>query len=357
MLPFSALIINKVDIWHGQGYYAQLAVLLIYSYHLFKKNKPLSILFGYVGLTTLIQFVSIHIATKQYPVLLFLPFYNFLCIVILFDIITTYCNKDFFYRFIKYFSISFMLVLLYCLVQKLGLDQFYRSIDGAVIGNNKEVVGIMGNPMHNSHFIAIGLPVLFILKGWWRKLAIYFALLIIVFAGSTSGLVVSLAVLIFGQIFLRIFNKWEIGIAILLAILFSIFNIHHFNHIFNPSGRIGIWQGYFPIFNEKPIMGWGLGIINELAKQPKFFQWRHLHFEYYHFAVECGLIAVGLAFWAIIDYFRRFKSAAKDQTTVIMASIFLAFLLTALFGFPMHLWVLSVLGIVSYSYFYRGVQL
>lgn len=321
---------------------------------MFRKNKPLGILFGYIGTKTLWQFVEIHIAVKQAPILLFLPFYNFLCVILLFDIITTYCNKDFFYRFIKYFSISFLIILFYCLLQKLGLDQFYRSVDMAVKGNNREIVGIMGNPMHNAHFIAIGLPVLFFFKGWWRKLAISFALLIVVFTGTTSGLVVSLAVLIFGQIFLRIFNKWEVSVAILFAILLAVFKIPHFHDIFNPSGRIAIWQGYYPIFNEKPIMGWGLGIINELAKQPKFLQWRHLHLEYFHFAVECGLIAVGIAFWGIIDYFRRYHLVAKDSTTVIMASVFLAFLLTALFGFPMHLWVLSILGIVSYSYLYRG---
>ena len=210
LLPFSAFIFREVDIWHGQGYFAQLAILIIYSYHLFKKNKPLSILFGYVGIVTLWQFIEIHIATQQYPVMLFLPFFNFLCVVILFDIITTYANKELFYKFIKYFAISFLIVLIYCVIQKFGLDQFYRSIDKSLTRNNNEIVGIMGNVMHNSHFIAIGLPVLFFLKGWWRKLAILFALAVIGLCGSSSGILVALAVIAFGQVFLRIFNKWEI---------------------------------------------------------------------------------------------------------------------------------------------------
>ncbi|MFH1232162.1 MAG: O-antigen ligase family protein [Planctomycetota bacterium] len=362
LLPFSALIINKVDIWHGQGYYAQGAVLIIYCYHLFKKCRPLSVLFGWVGLFTLFQFVCVQIQTQQYAVKLFLPFFNFICIVILFDVLTTYCNKDFYTRFIKYFSVSFLIVLAYCLIQKLGLDQFYRIIGRSQEVNNNQVVGIIGNPMHNAHFIAICLPILFILKGWVRKLAIFFALLMITFTGTSTGLITSVIVLIFAQVFLKIFSKKEIilysiiGISlVILKYPFFLTKIHQFfqpDYNFEKVGRWMRWKDYYPIFLQKPITGWGLGFINEMAKTPQFLNWRHVHFEYYHFAIETGLIGVGLAFWGIIDYFRRFKSVAKDETTVIMASMFLAFLLTSFSGYPMHLWVTSVLGITSYSFMY-----
>ena len=366
LLPFSALLVNKVDIWHGQGYFAQGAILIIYCYHLYKRNKPLSILFGWVGIFTLLQFIAIQIATGLYAVKLFLPFFNFFCIVVLYDFITTYCNKEFYTKFIRYFSVSFFIILIYCLIQKLGLDQFYRSVNLELKGNNAQVVGIIGNPMHNGHFLAICFPLVFALKGGLRKLAITFALFVILLSGSLAGFIFSLIVLIFAQIFLKIFSKREV---ILLSVLGIIATIYVFpfislkiSHLFTlegshwGAGRLTQWKQYWPVFTQKPITGWGLGTINELAKTPMFLNWKHVHLEYYQFAIEVGIIGLGLALWGIIDYWRRFKSAVKDETTVIMASIFLAFLLTSLSGYPMHLWVLSILGIVSYSFFYRGVS-
>ena len=360
-LPFCAFLIPKLDIWHAQGFYVQIGVLVFYCYHLFKKNKPLAVLLGWVGILTINQFLNIQIESKQYAILLFLPFLNFLCIIILFDIITTYCNKEFFDKFVKYFNIPFLIVLVYSVIQELSLDQFYRSIDISLkTRNNNEVVGIIGNPMHNAHFICICLPVLFFLKGWRRKLAILFALAVIGLTRSSSGMLVAIAVIAFGQVFLRIFSKKEIILGILIGLIVSVLKFHSFNdairHFTFSSGRLQIWANYLPVFIQKPLTGWGLGVVNELARQKQFWTWRHLHLEYYHFAVELGLITVGIAFWGIVNYFKKFDLAVKDDTTVIMVSMFLAFLLTALFGYPMHLWILSVLGITAYSYLYIGVD-
>jgi len=360
-LPFSAFLIPRLDIWHAQGYYAQTAILIFYCYHLYKKNKPFAILFGWVGLLTSYLFINVQIQTKQLPILVFLPFFNFLCIVILFDVLTTYVNKEFFNKFIKYFSIPFLIILVYSVVQQLGLDQFYRSIDLSLrTVNNNEVVGIIGNPMHNSHFIVICLPVLFMFKGWVRKLLILFTLFVILLTRSSSGFILALVVILFGQLFLKIFNWKEIILGIILGLIVGVLKFHSLDdaikHFTFSSGRFEVWKNYIPVFIKKPLTGWGLGVINELSLQKQFFNWRHLHLEYYHFAVELGLIAVGIAFWGIVDYFRKFKSAVKDDVTVVMASMFLGFLLTSLFGYPMHLWILSVLGITAYSYLYIGVD-
>ena len=206
--------------------------------------------------------------------------------------------------------------------------------------------------MHHSHFLVIGLPVLFILKGWVRKLAILFIVGCIVLSGSSSGLLVALAVIAFGQVFLRIYTIRELILLFIIGLNYVFWTHIQLSDFAFDNGRIQIWKDYFPIFKAKPITGWGMGIVNVLAQEPKFLTWRHLHLEYYHLAVELGLIGLSFVVWGIIDYYRRFMRSVKDELSVISASIFLAFCLASLFGYPAHLWVLAILGITAYSYQY-----
>lgn len=352
VFPFSAFLIPQLDIWHGQGYIIQGAILILYCAHLFKKNKPLALLLGWAGLLTLNLFVKAHIETKQYAVMVFLPFFNLLNIVIFFDLLTSWVDKETYKKFFKYFVYTFLVVAVYSLLQEFGLDQFYRSIDASIKGNNRELVGVMGNSMHHSHFLVIGLPVLFILKGWVRKLAILFIVGCIVLSGSSSGLLVALAVVAFGQVFLRIYTLRELILLFIIGLNYVFWSHIQLSDFAFDNGRIQIWKDYFPIFKAKPITGWGMGIVNVLAQEPKFLTWRHLHLEYYHLAVELGLIGLSFVVWGIIDYYRRFMRSVKDELSVISASIFLAFCLASLFGYPAHLWVLAILGITAYSYQY-----
>ena len=359
VLPFSAVFFMmanlKIDIWHSQGYFAQAGILILYCIHLFKKNKPLSLLLLWSGLLTFYLFVNIHSQTQQYAALVFFPFFNFLCMVILFDIITSYLNKKDFEKIYKYLSLSVAIVLVYCVLQKLNLDQFYRSMNDAVLSDS--LVGTVGNTMHLSHYLAICIPFFLINNKVAGKIGVLATLGIIILSGSSSGLFVALAVLAFYSCFFPIFNKKEIILLVLIGAIALV--VKHpdiptlAKDLIYSNGRMEIWKKYLPIFAEKPITGWGLGIVNGFAQKEPVLGWRHLHNEFFHYAVELGLIGVGFIIWGIVDFFRRLK---KEKLSVISASVFLGFILTSLFGYPSHLWLLSSMGLISYSYFYTGEE-
>lgn len=79
--------------------------------------------------------------------------------------------------------------------------------------------------------------------------------------------------------------------------------------------------------------------------------WRHAHQEYYQLIIELGIIGLVLAIWCIYDYFKTF-TAFKTDLTIKFASIFFGFCILSLFSFPCHLWLMSTIGILSYSSIY-----
>lgn len=356
LLPFAHFLLRGVDIWHAQGYFLQISILLLYCLKLSKRSKPLACLLAWSGLLTTFIFYSIQAESKQYAITLFLPFFNLLCGIILFDCVVNLLKRDFFFKYLKYFSIPVILIAIYAILQKFKLDQFYNGL----ANGPDEIVGTIGNPMHLAHYLAICLPVFFLLEKKLCKLGILFTLLTILLTKSASGLTIALIIVVLGQGFLRIFTTREICLA---AGLFSLIGILEYKSIItvwdnctSSSGRVEIWQKFAPIFQKKPITGWGLGTVNSFAKQAQFSGWRHLHNEYYHYALELGLVGLGIILWGIVDYMNRFIKGVKDNVSVSMALMFAAFCLTALFGYPSHLWVISGLAILAYSYQYLEVK-
>ena len=356
VLPFAHFLLKGVDIWHAQGYFLQIGILLLYCLKCFRHSKPLACLLAWAGLLTIYICYTIQAESKQYAITIFLPFFNFLCGVILFDCVTSFLSKDFFNKYLKYFSFSILAIGLYAVLQKFGLDQFYNGL----AGGKDEVVGTIGNPMHLAHYLSVCLPVVFLLKNNLRKIGILLLLSIIAITGSVTGLIIAVLLIILGQYFLKIFSVREsifIGILIIALCFLQYKNLSGIFHNFTFSGgRVEIWQKFFPIFQKKPITGWGLGTVNAFAKQAQFIGWRHLHNEYYHYALELGLIGLGFIVWGIVDYVKRFIAGIRNEVSTSIFLMFLGFCLTALFGYPSHIWLISALGIIGYSYQYLEVR-
>ncbi len=347
ILPFSCFLFTKLDIWHTQGYFAQLLILILYSLHLYSKSKPFATLFLWSGIMTLFYCITTQVSNKQLPILLFLPFFNFVCMAILFDIITRYAKKEIFETILKWYPIILLIMCIYAILQKLSLDQFFTHFNTK--GLPDEIVGTIGNPMHFSHYLTICLPMTFCWVNKYRNALILLILFAISLTGSLSGLLISLILITFYSFYHKLFSKREICLFLTLVVLFLLYKRPD-PRFFSDSSRIAVWKQYLEVFKEKPITGWGIGIINALSnKEGITFRWRHLHNEFFHFTVELGLVGIGLIIWGIVDYFKRLK---KDTVGLSINCIFIGFLLCSLLGYPVHLWLLSTMGLSAYSYNY-----
>ena len=352
-LPFANFFLQKVDIWHSQGYFFQFGALVLYCLHIFRKNKELSIFLFWSGLTTFCWFISFQIRNNQYAAKLFFPFFNLLCMVIFYDLLTKYLDKKIAFKLFKTISIVTLIVMIYCIFQILNLDQFYKPSGSET---KKEIVGIIGNPMHLAHYLAISIPFFFALKPIYAKTLVSLALLVIFFTGSVSGIAVAISIIAYCLYFKRIFKVKELILTGLIGSNLLVWKFHNLHNLIKDftfsSGRINLWKFFYPMFQKQCYTGWGLGIVNEVAKVPQAAGWRHLHFELYHFGIELGLIGVGIIIWGIIAYYKKFIRSQKDDTAIISVGVFTAFFLCSFFGFPAHLWLLSSLGMFGYAGLY-----
>lgn len=347
--PFSNFLFTKLDIWYTQGYFVQLCILTLFGIRLYLKSKPFGMLFTWAGLLTLSYCVATQVSVKQLPILLFLPFFNLVCIAVLFDTITSFAKKETYETILKWYPIILLVVSVYAILQKLNLDQFLTHFNTKYFPD--QVVGTMGNQMHFSHYLTICLPMLFCWVNKYRNPLIVLVLFAMVLSGSFSGLLIAIVLIITYSFYNRLFSNREICLFLTLVVLVLLFKRPDLGFISN-SGRYAIWEQYLNVFKDKPITGWGIGIVNALAsKEGAFYGWRHLHNEFFHFTVELGLVGLGIIVWGIVDYFKRMK---RDPISISINLVFVAFLMCSLFGFPAHLWVLSTLGLLAYSFNYLG---
>ena len=355
-LPLSALFIHIKDIWHSQGAVFQFGILLAYSYSFFAlskdykiKNIPLALLTFWLGITTMIWWNMGIVIDSKYNFTLFMPFFNFLTMVIFYKLIIDYLEIKDLERIIKYFSYVIMVFLGYCVLQKFNLDQFHIPIDPAV-DKRDLIVGTIGNPTHLAGYLSMLLPILYYYNSKLNTIGIFLAWLIIIMTGSSMGLIGAVLVTIFYLLFNRIRTKYDwviLGSMITLFIIAILFRGIDWKLFINPQGRLEEWSRLLPLLHKNPITGSGLGKIMSLGEM-----WKHAHCEYYQLAIETGVIGLGIAFYGIWKYFEEFIKLKTNKLAICLVSIFLAFLINALVSYPSHLWITSSLGMFAYSSLY-----
>ncbi len=344
VLPFSALIFNKVDIWHGHGQFFQLGILVLLCGSLFKKNKPLACFILWAGIVTAMVWYAVMVATKNYATTIFFPFFNLLCFVLFYKFSVEYLNEKEIENILKWLGRSVILVIVYCFLQKLNLDQFYSPLSPTL---PDELVGTIGNTSHLAGYLALCQP-LFFKKGWLNYIILGLLWVILLMAKSASGIIAGLGIVLF---WLLIKKRYKLfGTFVSLISVIGIYVWVFYREFFTFSHRLEIWQLLFNKFKVKPITGYGLGILNTFNIQLGG-QWRHAHQEYYQIAIELGLIGLALVLWCIVDYFRVFRTIRTDLT-IRLASIFFGFCVLSMFTFPAHLFLLASLGMLSYSWLY-----
>lgn len=348
LLPFGHFFFRKVDLWHGQGHFFQLGLLIIFSLSFFEKskeikikNKSLGIFTLWAGLSTGYIWITSLASISQYPIKIFLPFFNILCFLIFYKLCLEYLDEEKIKKILKWLQYSIILVLFYCILQYLKLDEFLKGLS-----SHDELVGTIGNTSHLAGYLAIIQPIFFHKRGIIPLILLW---LVIILAGSASGVFVGIAVILF-WLFLK--QKYKLLITGLsLSLLGFVVVVSRFSQFLSSSHRFELWTLVFDKFKDKAITGWGLGTFGAFQFKLPYDSvsvWRHTHNEFYQIAFEMGLIGLVLVLWIIWDYFKT-GLGIRNNTCITLLSIGLGICLLSLFSFPIHLWQISVIGMFVYS--------
>ena len=351
LLPWGSFFFRQVDLWHSTGQFIQISILILFCYSFFEKprnvqilNKPLGSFVCWAGLITAYGWITVFATTQHYPVKIFLPFFNLLCLVWLYKLIVGYLDSASIEKILKWLKYSVILLLLYCVLQYLKLDEFFK-------GNNNtgdQLVGTIGNPMHLAGLLGLLQP-LFFKKSRENILCLILLWLLILITGSATGLVTGLAVLLFWLFF----KRRKLAIGVLAVSVVSLIVLYLTNHsFFCNSDRFRVWGLVWKAVKEKFITGFGLGTygISKIGDTGSA-HWQHVHNEYLQLIFELGIIGLVLVLWCIFNYFKTFKSI-KNDLTIRLASIFFGFCLLSGVMFTGHLWVTSVFAMMSYAGIY-----
>ncbi len=366
---FAPLILPQLDMWHAQGFWVQAGILLLFSWSFFEKgsrvtiNKPLGLLILYIGIATLC-YCFVSQTHQKYDTLHFFPYFNFLCLIVLYQMIVSHINKAQIEKILEYMRWALVVTCFICVLQFFGYAQFFEFLQKDHAQFNNMVTGFIGNGTHLSGFLAMCVPLLF-LK--WRRENLFILILIILIltqAGtskndpSASGF----TILIFISYYYLYFKNrkafwWATLIGFIsVSVLFCVFReMNWFIKFVTPTGRMKVWEFYHPLFKKFALLGSGLGTVNKIFKlfdghpMSVIPGTRHLHLEYYHFALEIGIIGLVLILNVVKEFF---SGSRKDNTILVLQTIVLGFLLSCFFNFPAHLWLPSTYAMFCYAGIY-----
>ena len=272
----------------------------------------------------------------------------------------------------KTISIVMLVMCGYCLLQLLGLDEWFRIADpgtgwtGGSIWDNlitntvnpinfghfsRRIVGTLGNPSILGIFLSLCLPFSLSLK---NKLGYVSAICSIIMIFLTLSLTAIISCIL-SILFILFFKNQRLAVIlfIILAIAgVSVLQIPQVKFMINPTGRIEMLKESFNLINKKAITGYGLGSFQYLIGQnPEIVRrlhnenWREMHFEYGQAWFETGLVGLILLLMGIFAIGNGFIKNIREETVYLMAS-FLVFLLVCVTYFPMRISPLSYYGVI-----------
>uniref|UniRef100_A0A6M3KJB8 Putative O-antigen ligase n=1 Tax=viral metagenome TaxID=1070528 RepID=A0A6M3KJB8_9ZZZZ len=283
------------------------------------------------------MWISILSTTHNYPIKIFMPFFNILCFALFYKLSLEYVDKEVIKKTLKYLKLSVGLVAVYAILQTFNLDQFYNGL----LGNKGEVVGTIGNQSHLAGFLGILLPIFY--GSWWLIPIIIAILLTKSASGIAIGVLVFLIYLIYKQRYVGL------GLSILTLTFGVLLAQSVFPDFFSFSHRLSVWHKAWDMIQLKAITGSGLGtfgLANVNGIDNITSHWRHAHNEYLQAWFEVGLVGLSIIIWGIFSYFKNFKINIK------LSLVFLGFCLLGLVNFSSHLWLIAMVGMISYSWLY-----
>ena len=359
IIPYSIFIFREINnLWQVQGYFVQLCILILFSLSYIKKplrcvnNKALGFLILAIGLNVL-YFQSIALSQSGYSNSVF-SFFNFICIVIFYNICVQYLNKEGIERCLKFLKYSALVMIAFSIFQKFGFAQFIKQIElpAAHHAIDNAMTGFIGHPTHYAGYLGMMMPLFF---GRKREniLAVILVWILLLFYTnystevSSTGLLVGLGVCsyYFYQINKRLFFTILALLLIVGVVLYQFIPKELIGKLIYSTGRVEIWSSYFEISKGSWITGRGLGFVR---LQKEYF--KHLHNEFFQIYLEAGIGALLATLYCVIEFFR--VKVKTDKTVLQLKAIFIGFLIYSLFVYPAHLWVISTIAIFCYASIY-----
>jgi hypothetical protein len=245
--------------------------------------------------------------------------------------------------------------LLFTTLQVFGYAQIFTLVTEHHTHNNM-VTGFMGNGTVMSGIFAMLSPVFMYQTKRQDILSLILMTLLLYYCGTTVGdpSISGYIILPLLLIYCKREKNW-IWYTLAGCVFIGMLLLPYIPKLFfYPQGRFALWEAYLPHFKAKALSGVGLGGMSSLHKeiympQPGMIV-KQMHFEYYQFAFEIGIIGLVLIL-NIIWYFIRDRS--KNELSRILKAIVYGFLLNGLFNFPAHLWIPSVWAIFAYAGYRR----
>lgn len=359
-LNLAPFIFHNLDIWHAQGIWSQLSILVLFSSTFFVKpikegkNIPLGILHLWVGLwTAYVCYLSQVMG--QYNINSFFPYFNFLCLIIFYRIITEHITGKEIGKILVWMKYAVVVTLFMAVLQKFGVSQFFQVFEktdpNEMMYNNNPVVGFIGNGTHLSGFLAMCVPLFLVKVNRENILSLVLMFLVLIDCGTTigdpsiTGFIIYFTII---GIYLLAKHK-KIFILALLLFLIGAFLIypHLPEDFFNPQSRGEMWGFYWDkAVNHRPVTGLGLGKVNQIYKMTPFPKARHLHNEYLQYFFEIGLIGIIGILYCIKDFF---SIRNTNDLQFYLKLIVLGFLISSLLNFSSHLWLPSVWVMFAYA--------
>jgi len=351
---FAPFIFHRLDIWHSQGMWVQICLCVAFSWSFFEKkreikcpNIPMGLLHLWVGLFTgYICYVSQ--VNGKYNIDNFLPYFNFLCLLIFYNLIVQHLNSKQIEKILEMFRYVIIGTMILCVLQYFNLGQFFKMFSPENANyNNNPIVGMIGNGTHLSGFLASTVP-LFLWKA--RKedwLALALMGLILTQTGSSlgdpavSGFIVAFVVVCY---FYR--KIWLVPIGAMAVIGLCVFKDLK---ILSDNGRFAIWKTYLDLFKQMPLTGTGLGTVNNIYKHTPTPNARHLHMEFFQYTFELGLIGIVLIANVVKGFF---SNNTDDKISLVLKGCVLGFLVSCCFNYPAHLWLPSTFALFCYASLY-----
>lgn len=354
-INFAPFALFQLDIWHAQGYFAQIVILLMYSCSLIQKplqsaqNIPLALLNIWLGLWTAF-FCYLSLLHGKYNVVQFFPYFNFLCLLIVYQCVVQFLNIVMIQKILGYMRLMIIFTMLFCVLQYFNLVWFMKLINEDGWLRNNPVVGFIGNGVHLSGFLACSVPLFLVKLNRENALALLLMFILFFHCGmnkidpSITGFIVFGAILGIYSVMRNPKLLWLFIPMLISPLLFL--NVDQF---VNPNGRIGLWTYYWKVAtNSFGMLGVGLGKINQVYQQTPHPSARHVHNEYLQYFVEAGIVAVVL----IVNLIRHFLTRKiHNDTQLTLYLMVVGFLISCFFNFSSHLWLYTTWAMFAYAAF------